>query len=171
MNVPTDRAPQNCVLASLNQMGRNSETAPSFLRGPTTSPVATRLSSLPKLPLQDYARARSVSLQPDSAGYAVWRIRNWKYIRHINALSHSTSIGGRNPPLRGGGEPRQAGSPTPTPGVSRARSAPTQFPDPTTAVPYCQAPDRRRLPPEQPHRKGDHPWLTRLCPASSRAQP
>lgn len=106
MNVPTDRAPQNCVLASLNQMGRNSETAPSFLRGPTTSPVATRLSSLPKLPLQDYARARSVSLQPDSAGYAVWRIRNWKYIRHINALSHSTSIGGRNPPLRGGGENR-----------------------------------------------------------------
>jgi hypothetical protein len=105
MNVPTDRAPQNCVLASLNQMGRNSETAPSFLRGPTTSPVATRLSSLPKLPLQDYARARSVSLQPDSAGYAVWRIRNWKYIRHINALSHSTSIGGETHPY-GVGENR-----------------------------------------------------------------
>jgi hypothetical protein len=32
--------------------------------------------------------------------------------------------------------------------------------NPTTAAPYRQAPDRRRLPPEQPPREGDHPWLT-----------
>lgn len=104
MNVPTDRAPQNCVLTSLNQLGCNSETAPSFLRGLTTSPVATRLSSLPKLPLQDYARARSVSLQSDSAGCIGRNSRNWKIICNIKWLMPSTTTGGAKPPPTGVGE-------------------------------------------------------------------
>ena len=93
MIVRTDRLQQNCALTSLNQMARNSETALSFLRGPTTGPVVTRLGSLPKLPLQDCARARSVSLQSDSAGCIGRNPRNWKIIRNINWFLNTANQG------------------------------------------------------------------------------
>lgn len=149
-----EHLPQNCALTSLNQMERISETAPPSLRGSALSPVVTRLGSLPKLPLQDCVRAGSVSLQPDSAGRAVRNFQNWKISSHINALMLVTRSGGETHPLRGWGRTPQAGSPTPTPRGFRARGLSwPEHPDPTTAVPYRQAHDRRRLPPEQPTTK------------------
>ncbi len=90
----TDRLPQNCVLTSLNQVGRNSETASPSPRGPALCPAVTRLDTFPKLPLQDCAQARSVSLQSDSTNCAARSPRNWKFISYIKWLMLLTITGG-----------------------------------------------------------------------------
>ena len=147
----TERLPQNCALASLNQIGRNCETASPSPRGPALCPVVTRLSAIPKLPLQDCARTGSASLQPDSTGSAVRSARNLKFVSQINGLTLVTSTGGRNPPPSGVGENAAGGFSHSHPQGVRARGqSRPEYPDQTTAAPYRQAPDRRRLPPRQP---------------------
>ena len=87
----------------------------------------------------------------------------------IRNLDFTSNISGfRQIPDFGKGTPKGVGAPPAEAGVHHPPLGDVPGPEPrpednpTTAAPYRQAPDRRRLPPEQPPLRGDHPWLTRL---------
>ena len=157
MILSEERFPQNCAQASLNQIGGTAETGSPSARTPARFPAATSFGRFPKLPLQDYAETTPIRGNQFGPAWRVSATRNRKIIKHVNGLISPFKLGGVNHPLRGWGRTPQAGSPTPTPRGFRARGpdlARTSRSD--DGGPYRQAHDRRRLPPPQPTRKGDH---------------
>lgn len=113
--------PQNYALASLNQMGRSAETAPTWPLSASLWSAVIRLGGFPKLLRQNCALTSLASLQPDWVDAAFPNCPNWKFLNPINALSGGSSLGGESHPLRGWGDRRRRGLPVPPPGASRVR--------------------------------------------------
>jgi hypothetical protein len=132
MNVLVDHFPQNCALASLNQIGGFAETAPSSARGTARYLVVASFGRNPKLRLQNFARTTPVALQPVWAEQVVSGVRNWKIINQSNGLISEFKLGGVNHPLRGWGRTPQGGISHSHP-ERASRAEPEQL-NPTTAT-------------------------------------
>ena len=109
MNVLADHFPQNCALASLNQIGGFAETAPPSARRTARYPVVASFGRYPKLPLQNFARTTSGARHPVWAEQVVSGVRNRKIINQSNGLISEFQLGGVNHPLRGWGRTPQGG--------------------------------------------------------------
>ena len=132
MITPDNCFARQCAEASLNQIGGRAETASPFSRRTTQGPVVTSFGPLPKLPLQDCADAATATLQSVSAGSTETHLPKLEFLFSVSVLRRFSSFGGETTPFGGGGEPRQAGSPTPTPrGFARAVAV-SSIPSPTS---------------------------------------
>jgi hypothetical protein len=108
---------------------------------------------------------------PNEINGLVMRMRKVFLIDLSHRPAHENSTGtsdysqnmrrvGKPPYYVWGGQPAGLASPPIRRGCPRVALTLSANPDPTKAAPYRQALARRRLPPEQPTRRGDHPWLT-----------
>ena len=93
MIVGVKHIPQNCAPTRLNQIGCDSQTAPSAPRTATYRPALTRLAALVKLPLQNRVAPRRATRQSDWSDRPVRSWSNWKFAIHINALAALTVSG------------------------------------------------------------------------------
>jgi hypothetical protein len=160
MNFPSERFPQNCAVTSFEQFRGPAETTPSTARTNTQDQAVTSFGAFPKLPLQNCAVTAVNTRKPVSAMRRVLGVRNWKNTFFNSALGASLKLGGVNHPLRGWGRtPQGVFSHSHPQGVLRAwpHCPPTSSSD--DGGRYRQASTAVVFRPEQPTRRGDHPWL------------